>query len=162
MAIAMMGWLLAIPVLGTMTGLRTFTPITVACWFAYLGYLPVEGTWAAWAGKLVSVVIFTLMAVGELVVDKLPKTPNRTDPGPLLARLVFGGLVGAIAATGVSGSAFEGVFLGAIGALLGAFGGYLVRKYLVQWSDRPDWNLAVIEDISAVVITIFSLAVITG
>ena len=51
MAMAMMGWLLAIPVLGTMTGLRTFTPITVACWFAYLGYLPVEETWAAWAGK---------------------------------------------------------------------------------------------------------------
>jgi uncharacterized membrane protein len=162
MAMEMMAWMLAIPVLGMMTGLRTFTPITVACWFAYLGYLPVEGTWAAWVGKLVSVVIFTVLAVCELVVDKLPKTPNRTDPGPLLARLVFGGLVGAIAATGVSGSAFEGVFLGAIGALLGAFGGYLVRKYLVQWSDRPDWNLAVIEDVSAVVITVFALAVITG
>jgi uncharacterized membrane protein len=148
MAMEMMAWMLAIPVLGTMTGLRTFTPIAVACWFAYLGYLPVEGTWAAWVGKL--------------VVDKLPKTPNRTDLGPLLARLVFGGLVGAIAATGVEGSAFEGVFLGTIGALLGAFGGYLVRKYLVQWSDRPDWNLAVIEDASAVVIAIFALGVITG
>jgi uncharacterized membrane protein len=158
----MEGWLLAIPVLGTMTGLRTMTPITIACWFAYLGYLPVEGTWAAWTGKLVAVVIFTLMAVGELVADKLPKVPNRTAPGPLLARLVFGGLVGAIAATGVSGSAFEGVFLGAMGALLGAFGGFLVRKYLVQWSERPDWNLAVIEDASAVVISIFALAVITG
>jgi uncharacterized membrane protein len=158
---AMVGWLLAIPVLGTMTGLRTMTPITVACWFAYLGYLPVEGTWAAWAGKLAAVVIFTLMAVAELVADKLPKTPNRTAPGPLFARLVFGGLVGAIAATGVSGPAFEGIFLGALGALLGAFGGYLVRKYLVQWSGRPDWNLAVIEDASAVVIAIFALAVIT-
>jgi uncharacterized membrane protein len=158
----MEGWLLAIPVLGTMTGLRTMTPITIACWFAYLGYLPVEGTWAAWTGKLVAVVIFTLMAVGELVADKLPKVPNRTAPGPLLARLVFGGLVGAIAATGASGSAFEGVFLGAMGALLGAFGGFLVRKYLVQWSERPDWNLAVIEDASAVVISIFALAVITG
>jgi uncharacterized membrane protein len=151
----MEGWLLAIPVLGTMTGLRTFTPITIACWCAYLGYLPVEETWAAWTGKLVAVVLFTLMAVAELVADKLPKVPNRTAPGPLLARLVVGGLVGAIAATGVYGSAFEGVFLGAIGALLGAFGGFLVRRYLVQWSGRPDWNLAVIEDASAV-------AVITG
>ncbi|HEX4651995.1 MAG TPA: DUF4126 family protein [Granulicella sp.] len=155
-------WLLAIPVLGTMTGLRTFTPIAVACWFAYLGYLPVEETWAAWTGKLAAVVIFTLLAVAELVADKLPKVPNRTAPGPLLARLVFGGLVGAVASTGLSGSAFEGAFLGAMGALLGAFGGYLVRKYLVQWSGRPDWNLAVIEDASAVVIAIFALAVITG
>jgi uncharacterized membrane protein len=162
MAMEMMAWLLAIPVLGMMTGLRTFTPITVACWFAYLGYLPVEDTWAAWTGKLTAVVVFTVLAIGELVADKLPKTPNRTAPGPLAARLVFGGLVGAIAATGISGSAFEGVSLGAVGALLGAFGGYLVRKNLVQWSDRPDWNLAVIEDVCAAVITIFALAVITG
>jgi len=162
MAMAMMGWMLAIPVLGIMTGLRTFTPITVACWFAYLGYLPVEGTWAGWTGKLASVVIFTLLAVGELVADKLPKTPNRTDPGPLAARMIFGGLVGAVAATGVLGSAFEGILLGAMGALLGAFGGYLLRKYLVHWSGCPDWNLAVIEDVCAVVIAIFALGVITG
>jgi uncharacterized membrane protein len=162
MALEMMAWMLAIPVLGIMTGLRTFTPITIACWFAYLGSLPVEGTWAAWAGKGIAVVIFTLLAVAELVVDKLPKTPNRTAPGPLLARLVFGGLVGAVAATGVEGSAFAGISLGALGALLGAFGGYLVRRFLVLWTGRPDWNLAVIEDASAVVIAIFALGVITG
>jgi uncharacterized membrane protein len=108
------------------------------------------------------VVILTLMAVGEFVVDKLPRTPNRTAPALLVARLVSGGLVGAVAATGISGSAFEGVFLGAVGALLGAFGGYLVRRFLVEWSGRPDWNIAVIEDASAVVISIFALGVVTG
>jgi uncharacterized membrane protein len=76
--------------------------------------------------------------------------------------LVFGGLVGAVAATGVEGSAIEGVFLGALGALLGAFGGYLARKYLVEWSQRPDWNIAVIEDAFAVVVTVFALGVISG
>jgi uncharacterized membrane protein len=162
MAMAMMAWMLAIPVLGMMTGLRTFTPITVACWFAYLGYLPVEGTWAGWTGKLATAVIFTLVALAELVGDKLPQMGNRTDAGPLVARLVFGGLVGALAATGVEGSAVEGIFLGAVGALLGAFGGYLARKFLVQWTERPDWNIAVIEDALAVVIAIFALGVITG
>jgi uncharacterized membrane protein len=162
MAMAMMAWTLAIPVLGMMTGLRTLTPITVACWFAYLGYLPLEGTWAEWVGKLGAVVILTVMAVGEFVVDKLPRTPNRTAPALLVARLISGGLVGAVAATGISGSVFEGVFLGAVGALLGAFGGYLVRRFLVEWSGRPDWNIAVIEDASAVVISIFALGVITG
>lgn len=162
MAMAMMAWMLAIPVLGMMTGLRTFTPITVACWFAYLGYLPVAGTWAAWTGKLATAVIFTLLALAELVGDKLPQMGNRTDAGPLVARLVFGGLVGALAATGVEGSAVEGVFLGAVGALLGAFGGYLARRFLVQWTERPDWNIAVIEDALAVVIAVFALGVITG
>jgi uncharacterized membrane protein len=145
-----------------MTGLRTMTPITVTCWFAYLGYLPVEGTWAEWVGRLGAVVILTLMAVGEFVVDKLPRTPNRTAPALLAARLISGGLVGAVAATGISGSAFEGVFLGAVGALLGAFGGYLVRRFLVEWSARPDWNVAVIEDATAVLVSIFALGVVTG
>lgn len=162
MAMAMMAWTLAIPVLGMMTGLRTMTPITVACWFAYLGYLPVEGTWAEWVGRRGAVMILTLMAVGEFAVDKLPRTPNRTAPALLTARLISGGLVGAVGATGISGSAFEGIFLGAVGALLGAFGGYLVRRFLVQWSGRPDWNIAVIEDASAVLVSIFALGIITG
>ena len=151
---------LAFPVLGMMTGLRAMTPIAIVCWFAYLGHLPVEGTWAGWAGRLVTVVVFTLLAVGELIADKLPKTPNRTDPGPLAARLVFGGLVGAIVATGAMAPAFAGVFLGGVGALLGAFGGYLLRKYLVQWTGCVDWNIAVIEDAVAVVISIFALGMI--
>ena len=48
MVIAMMSWLLAIPLLGAATGLRSLTPMAVLCWFAYLGYLPVGGTWAGW------------------------------------------------------------------------------------------------------------------
>jgi len=119
MAMAMLSWMLAIPVLGMMVGLRTMTPIAIVCWFAWLGDLPVDGTWAAWSGKLISVILFSILALGEYVGDKLPRTPNRTTPGPLIARLVFGGLVGAIAATGVDGSAIEGIFLGALGALLG-------------------------------------------
>lgn len=154
--------ILMIPVLGMMTGLRTFTPITVTCWFAYLGYLSVEGTWAGWAGKLITVVIFTLLALAELAGDKWAKIGNRTDPGPLAARLVFAGLVGAIAATGASGSVVAGVLLSAVGALLGAFGGYMARMSLVQWSGRPDWNIAVIEDATAIVLSIVALGVITG
>src|ERR1700688_4541894 len=137
MAMAMMVWMLAIPVLGMMTGLRSMTPIAVVCWFAYMGHLPVEGTWAFWTGKLATAVIFTLLALGELVADKLPQMMDRTDPAPLVTRLVFGGLVGAVGATGVLGSVLEGVLLGAVGALLGTFGGYLVRRQLVQWTGRP-------------------------
>ena len=113
---ALMSWVLAIPLLGMMTGARTMTPMAVLCWFAYFGsdggHLPLAGTWAFWAGKLVTAIIFTVLAVGELIGDKLPKTPNRTSPGALIARLVFGGLVGGIAATGVQGSLPEGVSSG--------------------------------------------------
>ena len=166
MGIAVVSWLFAIPILGMMTGLRTMTPIAVVCWFAFLGpdggYLSVGDTWAFWAGKLAAVIIFTLLAIGEYVGDKLPKTPNRTAPGPLLARVFFGGLVGAIAATGVEGPAVEGILLGAIGALVGAFLGYQARKRLVEWTGRPDWNLAIIEDGSAIALSILAMVVVTG
>jgi uncharacterized membrane protein len=162
MALEVLSWIFAIPVLGMMTGLRTMTPMAVVCWFAYLGLLPVDGSWASWTIKLPVAIVFTVLAAGELIGDKLPQTPNRTSIGPLMARLVFGGLVGAICATGVTGSAFEGILLGVIGALVGAFLGYQVRKRLVDWSQRPDWNIAVIEDITAVVVSIVALGVITG
>lgn len=163
---AVMSWVLAIPLLGMMTGLRTMTPIAVVCWFAYFGsdggHLPLGGTWAFWAGKLVTAIVFTVLAVGEYVGDKRPRTPNRTAPGPLLSRIAFGGLVGAIAATGAKGSLAEGVLLGAVGALAGSFLGYHLRKYLVEWSGRPDWNIAVLEDAFALLVSIYAMGVVTG
>ena len=162
MAMAVMSWVLAIPMLGVVTGMRTMTPIAVLCWFAYLGHLPVEGTWAFWTAKLVTVVVFTVFAIGEYVGDKLPKTPNRTSPGPLGARLIFGGLVGAIAATGMEGSVLEGILFGVLGALVGAFLGYQVRKHLVQILGRPDWNVAILEDASALLISIYAMGIVTG
>jgi uncharacterized membrane protein len=170
MTMAVLSWVVAIPLLGLMTGLRTMTPIAVVCWFAYIGLpgssgqgqLPLVGTWAFWAGRLVTVIVFTALALGEYVGDKLPQTPNRTAPGPLLARLAFGGLVGAIAATGMSGSTTEGIILGALGALTGAFLGFHVRKALVEKSGRPDWNVALLEDASAVLLSVMALGIITG
>jgi uncharacterized membrane protein len=46
-------------------------------------------------GSTVAVIIFTLLAVVELVADQLPSTPSRTAPPGLIARIVLGGLSGA-------------------------------------------------------------------
>lgn len=162
MAMAMMSWVIAIPLLGALTGLRTMTPMAVLCWFAYVGHLPVEDTWAAWTGKLVTAIVFTVLAVGELIGDKLPKTPNRTAPGPLAARVVFGGLVGAVVATGLNGPALEGVILGVIGALIGAFGGYQMRRLLVESTGGRDWPVAVVEDVLTIGLAVLAMGVVTG
>jgi uncharacterized membrane protein len=162
MTMAVLTWLVAIPLLGVVTGLRTMTPMMVLCWFAYKGNLPVDGTWAFWTGHLVTAIVFTVLAVGEFIGDKLPRTPNRTDLGPLLARLVFGGLVGAIAATSLDGSVVEGVLLGVAGALLGALGGYLVRRELAERLGCKDWPVAVAEDLLAVVCAVLAMGVVTG
>jgi uncharacterized membrane protein len=163
---AILSWLLAIPVLGMMTGLRTMTPMAVGCWFAYFGsdggHLPLGGTWAFWAARPVSAIVFTVLAVGELIGDKLPMTPNRTAPGPLLARIFFGGLVGAITATGLKGPLIEGLLLGAFGALLGAFLGFQLRRLLVERTGRPDWNIAVLEDAFTILVSVYAMGVVTG
>src|SRR5579864_4522438 len=112
MAMAILTWLIAIPLLGVVTGMRSMTAMAVLCWFAYRGDLPLDGTWASWAGKLLTAIIFTVLALAEYVADKLPKTPNRSAPGPLLIRLLMGGLVAAIVAAGLDGSGVEAVILG--------------------------------------------------
>jgi uncharacterized membrane protein len=162
MAMAMLTWLIAVPLLGFVTGMRSMTAMAVLCWFAYKGDLSLDGTWAVWAAKLVTAIIFSVLALGELVADKLPKTPNRTAPGPLLVRVVFGGLVGAIVAAGLNGSEFEGVILGVGGALIGAFGGFLIRRELVLRLGCEDWPVAVAEDVSAIVFAVLAMGIVTG
>jgi uncharacterized membrane protein len=162
MAMAILTWLVAVPLLGLVSGMRSMTAMAVLCWFAYRGDLSLDGTWAAWAGKLVTTIIFSALALGELFADKLPKTPNRTAPGPLLVRVVMGGLVGAIVAAGLNGSEFEGIILGVGGTLIGAFGGFLVRREIVMRLGSKDWPVALAEDLSAIICAILAMGIVTG
>ncbi|MDP9040238.1 MAG: DUF4126 family protein [Acidobacteriota bacterium] len=162
MATEMVSWMLAIPLLGFATGLRTMTPMAVLCWYSWLRALPVEGTWAFWVGKLVTAVVFTVLAAGELIADKLPQTPSRVSAFPLAARLVFGGLVGAISAISLEGPGLEGVVLGVVGAAIGAFVGFMLRRHLVSSFDCADWKIAVPEDLIAIVCALFAAHVITN
>jgi uncharacterized membrane protein len=162
MAMAIMTWLIAIPLLGVVTGLRSMTAMAVLCWFAYRGDLSLDGTWASWAAKLVTAIIFTVLALGEFAADKWPKASNRTAIGPLFARVVLGGLVGSIVAAGLNGSEFEGVILGVGGALIGAFGGFLIRREVVLRLGCKDWPVALVEDICAILCAVLAMGVVTG
>ncbi len=162
MAMAVMAWVIAIPLLGMVTGLRTFMPMAVICWFAYRGNLPVNDDWTEWTAKLTAAIVFTVLAAGEVIGDKLPQTPDRISLVPLLFRLIFGSLAGAIVAAGLDGSVIEGIFLGLIGALIGAFGGYLIRRELVHKMQCKDWPVAVAEDAIALCFAILAMGIITG
>lgn len=162
MALEIISWLLAIPLLGFTTGLRTFTPLAVICWSTRLGFLPTEGTWAAWTGNFSVAVALTALAAAELIGDKLPKTPNRTSPVPLIARMALGGLGGAICATAMDGPGLEGVLLGVVGALVGAFAGFMVRREVVQKLGCKDWKVAVAEDVFTIAAASFALHVVTS
>jgi uncharacterized membrane protein len=162
MALAVLSWIMAIPLLGFVTGLRMMTPMAVLCWFAWLGYLPVDGTWAFWAAKLPTALIFSALAALEFFVDKRSKRLNRMAPWFLAARLVIAGLLGAIVAAALNGAGFEGVFLTVACALAGASCSHLFRREIVQWTGGKSWYIAVVEDVFAVGCAILAMGIITG
>jgi uncharacterized membrane protein len=124
------------------------TGAAAAAWGAYLGVLPVTGTWLAWLASPWAVGIVTVFAVVELVTDQLPSTPSRKIPLQFGTRVLIGAVAGA--AFGLAGgSALVGLVLGAVGAVLGTLGGAAVRARLAAsfGRDRP---AALIEDTVAI------------
>lgn len=162
MALTMLAWLVGIPLLGFCTGLRTMLPMAVGCWFVYKHDLPVQHGWSFWVTYPITRYVFTVLAAGELIGDKLPNTPARTAPFPLAARIIFGSLVGALAATGLKGAIVEGVILGALGALLGTFVGFHLRRLIVERTGWSDWLVALAEDAFAIVASVYAMGIVTG
>jgi uncharacterized membrane protein len=131
--------------IGFFAGLRSLTAPAATAWAAHLGWLSLDRPLSL-IGSIPSVIIFTLLALVELVGDKLPQTPSRTAAMGLTARIVTGALTGAcVAAAGAQGI-FVGAMLGAIGGVVGAFGGYQARTRLVKALGVPDIYIALLED----------------
>src|SRR5262245_16106551 len=88
--------------IGLIAGLRSLTPMAVVSWAAHWNWLPIKETPISFFFEGVGFrYLLTLIAIGELITDKLPKTPSRTAPVGLIARLALGGMTGAtLAAAG--------------------------------------------------------------
>jgi uncharacterized membrane protein len=142
--------------LGVVTGMRSMTAIAALAWAVWLGLIPEQG-WAAWAGHLAVVILLTICALGEYVADTLPKTPRRTDLGPALARVVMGGLVGAMVAAAIDEPVAGGIIFGAGGAIIGAWGGFFVRMTVARVL-RRDLPAALLESASALALAVFAIA----
>jgi uncharacterized membrane protein len=136
--------------LGFCNGLRTLTPIAVLCWAAHFHWLSLAHTPFAWLGSVISLIVFTVLALGELVGDKLPKTPSRLSPPGLIGRIVFGGGCGAALMIVAGAVWIAGAVLGAIGAVVGAYVGYFVRRMLTSRAGLPDLPIALLEDLIAI------------
>jgi uncharacterized membrane protein len=136
--------------LGFDNGLRSLTAPALMCWAAQLGWLHFAGTRLAFINHRSTLIVFTLLAVVELVVDKLPSTPARTAPVGLIARIVFGGACGLALATSAGTSLAFSVLLASIGAIVGTFAGYHSRRLIVSKAHVPDVAVAVAEDLIAI------------
>jgi uncharacterized membrane protein len=136
----------AVFAIGVLSGLRGLSPIAVICWLALLHRLPLTG-WVSFVGTKVAVGLFSLGAVGELVSDKLPKTPSRLKQPGFGVRIVMGALCGLVLAAAASFSLPGGAVLGAIGAVAGTYLGYFARTGITAKFGLPDLPVALLEDL---------------
>lgn len=141
-------------VIGIVAGLRAMTAPAGVTLGAYLGWLPVAGTWASFLGHWLALLIFGILALVEFVTDQLPNTPSRKVPQQFGVRIISGAFCGAIIGT-VGGSMAGGLVAGAIGAVLGTLGGYEVRKRLVAAIGGKDLPVAMLEDVIAVLLALW-------
>jgi hypothetical protein len=97
-----------------------------------------QGTWLAFLGFVVTPYIFTLLAIAELIGDKLPQTPSRKAAMPFVVRIVSGAMCGA-ALGAPSRTSIGGLVAGVLGAVAGTLGGYeLPAGQSHRWPRSPD------------------------
>ena len=151
-----MGTFLIALFFGFTSGLRALAGLAVLSWAARLGYLPLEHTWLAFLGYTYTPYIVSLMAVGELVNDTLPKTPSRLIPPQFITRIVTGTLCGI--AFGLStGHLWVGLLAGAVGSVVGTLVGAKARGFGAKLFGR-DLPAALLEDVGAFGIAILCVA----
>ncbi len=150
-------YLLAL-LIGVVAGLRAMTAPAAVAWGAYLGWLPLAGTWAGFMGHWIAVAVFSVLAVVELVTDQLPSTPSRKVPQQFGARLVSGAFTGAIIGT-AGGALLVGLLAGVVGAVIGTYGGAAVRARLAAAFGK-DPPAAILEDIVAIALAFWVVSAV--
>src|ERR1700730_18649155 len=109
--------------IGFVCGLRAFAPLALVSWLANWGWTPLAGSHLAFLGTTAGAVIVSIIAVVELIGDKLPKTPKRTESGPLAARMLTGTMCAVAVFAAAGQSLVLGIICGVIGGIDGTFAG---------------------------------------
>jgi uncharacterized membrane protein len=136
--------------IGSIAGLRSLTAPAIVCWAVNFGWLRPPDAALAFLKHPITLTTITVLALIELIVDKLPRTPARTAPIGLIARLVLGGGCGvAIAIAKQTAPTLEAI-TASVGAVVAAFAGYNLRHVLVSSLDLPDFAVALFEDAIAI------------
>jgi len=75
--------------------------------------------------------IALLLAAGEMIADKLPFMPNRTDPPGLVTRFISGAICGiAVAGRRKRDETIMSGIVGGTAALAASYAGYQYRKHV--------------------------------
>jgi len=121
------------------TGLRTFTPLAALCWRA--------GNWTSIAS-----IVF---ALGELIADKLPAAPSRTQIFSLALRCCVSAYVVNAIGSAAGVALLYSVVVAIVGAVAGAYLGYGWRMKAAPAVKIPPLIAALLEDAVAIVVAVW-------
>ena len=149
-------------VIGGVSGLRTFTGIAIVTIAAqrgwpHLGWLHLGATGLSFLSTPVALVVAVVLALGELIADKLPGIPSRIQPGPLTARFFLGGFCAAALAVDAGMFWVFPAILGGISAIVGAYTGYWLRRGITSRGIK-DLPITLLEDASAILLGLFTVS----
>jgi uncharacterized membrane protein len=154
-------------VIGGASGLRSLTGIAIVAIAAQrgwphlgspqLGWLHLGGTGLSFLGKPWAMYLFVVLAIGELIADKLPFTPPRIQAGPLVVRFLLGGLCGSALAVSAGMPWFFPAALGGISAIVAAYAAYWLRHSITSRGVK-DLPIALLEDATAILLALFAVS----
>src|SRR5580765_730577 len=81
--------------IGNVAGLRSMMAPAIICAAAYLKWVHLDGTPLVYLDTKTALCLLTLLAIGELIYDKLPIAQPRTSASGLIARVFTGSVSGA-------------------------------------------------------------------
>jgi uncharacterized membrane protein len=132
--------------LGTVAGMRSMAAPAILGRLSSKGALDGITGPLAFVGKPLFSPAMSFLTVGEMIVDKLPIAPNRTEVGPLLGRALTGALSGAVVCAAKKRPAWAGALIGAAAAVGATYGAYQLRKRAGSKLHLPDMLIALTED----------------
>lgn len=133
--------------IGAVSGLRSFTGPAIVSEAANRHLIDLKGTPLEWLASKETANTAMALAAGELIFDKLPFTPDRTQLGALAARFATGGVsAAAIARTRSRDEQIKAAIIGGTAALAAAWLGFEYRKRV----KLPKVLAALLEDTVAV------------
>ncbi|HEX6496901.1 MAG TPA: DUF4126 family protein [Acidobacteriaceae bacterium] len=149
-------------VIGGVSGLRSLTGIAIVSIAAqrgwpHLGWLHLGGTGLSFLGKPWAMSLFVVLAIGELIADKLPFTPPRIQAGPLVFRFLLGGFCGSALAVTAGMPWFLPAAVGGISAIVAAYAGYWLRRGITSRGVK-DLPIALLEDVTTILLGLFAVS----
>ena len=132
--------------LGAVAGMRTFSAPAILSILLARDAGSVQGSIEQALSSKVGGRTLSVLALGELVGDKLPNIPARTVPPALAGRILSGALVGAALARRDKQPVLGPVLLGAAAAVASSFAFSALRRFATQRLHIPNVVAGLLED----------------